>query len=69
VAVAGLIRAIQEGRVDADAVILLNITGGGYERIPAEVGVVTKPVDLALQGKDPMEQVCREIEKRLHAHA
>ena len=69
VAVAGLIRAIQEGRVDPDAVILLNITGGGYERIPAEVGVVTKPVDLALQGGDPMEQVCREIEKRLLAHA
>jgi cysteate synthase len=63
VAAAGLIRAVRDGIVDLDALILLNITGGGYERIPAEVGVVTKPVDLAVQGRSLPEQACQEIER------
>jgi cysteate synthase len=63
VAAAGLIRALHDGLVGPDEIILLNITGGGYERIPAEVGIVTKPVDLTIKRGSPAEQACSDISR------
>jgi cysteate synthase len=36
VAVASLIKAVEEGKVEKDATIMLNITGGGIQRIKRE---------------------------------
>lgn len=69
VAVAGLISALQEGLIDPDESILLNITGGGYRRIPAEVGTVTKPVDLRVRKGVSFGEACRAIRERDGNHA
>jgi cysteate synthase len=69
VAMAGLVRALREGLVDPDAVILLNITGGGYERIPAEVGIVQKPVDITMNRGQSADRICDEIDRWVSARA
>jgi len=44
VAVASLIKAVQEGKVEKEATIMLNITGGGMEKFKKEhIVVYAKP--------------------------
>jgi cysteate synthase len=69
VAVAGLIRARKEGLVDPGAVILLNITGGGYNRIRNELGVVVKAVDLSVKRGGTAGSIASTVQDWVNAHA
>jgi cysteate synthase len=45
VATASLIKAVKEGKVNKEAVIMLNITGGGIQRFKREHNLVYKKPD------------------------
>ncbi len=54
VALASLIRAVRENRVEKDSVIMLNITGGGVQRFKSEHTLIYKKPDAIFPvGADP----------------
>lgn len=62
VAVASLIQAVNDGKVEKDAVVMLNITGGGIQRFQREHEIhYLKPVKVFPLDPDP-EMVKRELE-------
>lgn len=61
VAVASLMAAVGEGRVEKDAVVMLNITGGGVKRYRREHAVVQQQPDLVF----PVDAKPEEVKERL----
>ena len=52
VALASLLRAVRDGRLERDSLVLLNVTGGGGERRRRETTVTTPVPDLSLRAGD-----------------
>lgn len=52
IALASLIEKVQNGNVAKDAIIMLNITGGGFERLAADYGLNRARADLVIDKKD-----------------
>lgn len=56
VAVASLIEAVKDGKVDKEAVVMLNVTGGGMDKFKKEKDVVyAKPIHIFPIDPDPEE--------------
>lgn len=53
IALAGMIKSINKGKVDRSKIILLNITGGGDNRIKSEVDMVYSKPDLIINSDTP----------------
>lgn len=63
VALASLMQCVKEGRVEKDAVVMLNITGGGIARYRREFNPVRQHPDLVFPvGADPEEVKSRVLE-------
>lgn len=62
VAVASLVQAINEGKVNKDEVIMLNITGGGEERAKSEGDVIYTRPHLVLDPDLPTEEIVSKVE-------
>lgn len=63
VAVASLNQAIENGVVDKDEVIMLNITGGGEELAKSENEVIYRQPDLVIDPALPAENIIEEVLK------
>ncbi len=63
VAVCSLYKAVRDGVVGKDDVIMLNITGGGEERAKSEGGVIYAQPHLVLDPALPAETIVAEVEK------
>jgi len=63
VSVCSLYKAVRDGVVKKDDVIMLNITGGGEERAKSEGGVVYAQPHLVLDPALPAETIVAEVEK------
>lgn len=63
VAVATLQQAVKAGRVEKDAVIMLNITGGGSERFKSEHPIVYKQPDHIFPVGADIEEIRKIVEK------
>lgn len=64
VAVASLRQALEEGKVERDAVVMLNVTGGGIGRLKAEHRVVYKKPEYVFRigaGADEVKRVVKEL--------
>ena len=61
-ATATLIKAVQDGKIDKDAVVMLNITGAGEEAFKAEHDVVYKEPDLVFPLNATTEEVVEAVE-------
>ena len=63
VALASLMQCVKEGRVEKDAVVMLNITGGGIARYRREFNPVRQHPDLVFPvGADPEDVKSRVLE-------
>lgn len=62
IATATLIKAVQDGKIDKDAYVMLNITGAGEEAFKAEHDVVYKEPDLVFPLNATVEQVVEAVE-------
>ncbi len=62
IATATLIKAVQDGKIDKDAVVMLNITGAGEEAFKAEHDVVYKEPDMVFPLNATVEQVVEAVE-------
>lgn len=62
IATATLIKAVQDGKIDKDAVVMLNITGAGEEAFKAEHDVVYKEPDLVFPLNATTEEVVEAVE-------
>ena len=62
IATATLIKAVQDGKIDKDAVVMLNITGAGEEAFKAEHDVVYKEPDLVFPLNATTEVVVEAVE-------
>ncbi|MBR2007089.1 MAG: cysteate synthase [Alistipes sp.] len=62
IATATLIKAVQDGKIDKDAVVMLNITGVGEEAFKAEHDVVYKEPDLVFPLNATTEEVVEAVE-------
>ena len=62
IATATLIKAVQDGKIDKDAVVMLNITGAGEEAFKAEHDVVYKEPDLVFPLNATTEEVVKAVE-------
>lgn len=63
VAVASLIKAVESGRVDKNASVMLNITGGGMDRYRKEHDTKAARADLILPVDAGADRVVRDVEK------
>ena len=63
VAVASLIKSVKSGRVDKNAAVMLNITGGGMERYRKEFKTSSAKADLVLPVDAQTDRVVEEVEK------
>lgn len=63
VAVASLSQAVENGTVDKDEVIMLNITGGGEELAKSENDVIYVKPDLVIDPELPAETIIEEVLK------
>ena len=61
IATASLIRALNEGVVDKDALVMLNITGGGEERFKSEHSLHYLKPDLIFGNNPEMEEVKEKL--------
>ncbi len=66
VSVAGLIKAVYEGKIDSNSCILLNITGGGYIRRQHEVNIFHKTPDVIVNYLD--QDIKSEIKEFLNKY-
>ena len=62
IATATLIKAVQDGKIDKDAYVMLNITGAGEEAFKAEHNVVYKEPDLVFPLNATVDQVVEAVE-------
>lgn len=62
IATATLIKAVQDGKIDKDAIVMLNITGAGEEAFKAEHDVVYKEPDLVFPLNATTEEVVEAVE-------
>ena len=62
IATATLIKAVQDGKIDKDAIVMLNITGAGEEAFKAEHDVVYKEPDLVFPLNATAEEVVEAVE-------
>ncbi|MBQ4532123.1 MAG: cysteate synthase [Alistipes sp.] len=62
IATATLIKAVQDGKIDKDAVVMLNITGAGEEAFKAEHDVVYKEPDRVFPLNATTEEVVEAVE-------
>ena len=62
IATATLIKAVQDGKIDKDAYVMLNITGAGEEAFKVEHNVVYKEPDLVFPLNATVEQVVEAVE-------
>lgn len=62
IATATLIKAVQDGKIDKDAYVMLNITGAGEEAFKSEHNVVYKEPDLVFPLNATVEQVVEAVE-------
>ena len=62
IATATLIKAVQDGKINKDAYVMLNITGAGEEAFKAEHDVVYKEPDLVFPLNATVEQVVEAVE-------
>lgn len=63
VAVVSLEKALQSGKVSADEVIMLNITGGGEKRFKKEFDYITVEPELILDQEAPAEEIISQVER------
>ena len=61
-AVCALSKAVQEGKVAKEDVVMLNITGGGFFEAMKD-GYVEKEPDLVLDPELPAEQITEQVKK------
>ncbi|MBP7175911.1 MAG: cysteate synthase [Thermoclostridium sp.] len=52
IALASLIKKLHNGNIQTDAIVMLNITGGGFERLAAEYKLIKAKADLVIDRKD-----------------
>lgn len=52
IALASLIKKLHNGDIQRDAIVMLNITGGGFERLAAEYELTGAKADLVIDRKD-----------------
>ncbi|MCF0132786.1 MAG: cysteate synthase [Blautia sp.] len=63
VAVCSLVKAVAEGAVAKDEIIMLNITGGGEARLMSEHSVIYAKPHLILDPDSPKEEIISKVEK------
>ena len=63
VATASLIQAVENNQVEKDAVIMLNITGGGEKRFKAEHKWISIEPHLVMDASTPAEEVIAAVDK------
>ncbi len=63
IALAGMIKSINSGKVDREKVILLNITGGGEKRFKAEKKVFQLAPNLVIDNNLPSEEIIDRVTK------
>lgn len=69
VCVASLIKAVETGSVDRNATILLNITGGGYERVRENYALQKITPYLAVRSGTTVDEVRDDIKEWVNSHA
>lgn len=63
IAIAGMIKSINSGKVDKDKVIMLNITGGGEERFKSTHNVALGKPDLIIDNRTDVKEIYTAVEK------
>ncbi len=63
IAIAGMIKSINSGKVDKDKVIMLNITGGGEERFKSTHNVALGKPDLIIDNRRDVKEIYTSVEK------
>ncbi|MFH0966419.1 MAG: cysteate synthase [Methanobacteriota archaeon] len=63
VCVAGLIKSVQNGTIQREARILLAITGGGYDRIQADIPIIVNTPSIRVDGKIEVEEIFRIVRR------
>lgn len=69
VSVASLITAVQDGKIDPDRNVMLNITGGGYKRVREEYDLIPVTAALATDNATSMDQIARFVNDWVKEHA
>ncbi|MCC7566482.1 MAG: cysteate synthase [Methanomicrobiaceae archaeon] len=69
VCIASLLQAVEAGGIDPAETVLLNVTGGGYERIREDHTIHAIPPYLRVGASTPLDAVRCEIEGWVKAHA
>ena len=63
IAIAGMIKSINSGKVDNDKVIMLNVTGGGEERFKSTHNVALGKPDLIIDNRTDVKEIYTAVEK------
>ncbi len=63
IAIAGMIKSINSGKVDKDKVIMLNVTGGGEERFKSTHNVALGKPDLIIDNRTDVKEIYTAVEK------
>ena len=63
IAIAGMIKSINSGKVDKDKVIMLNVTGGGEERFKSTHNVALGKPDLIIDNRRDVKEIYTSVEK------
>ena len=63
IAIAGIIKSINSGKVDKDKVIMLNVTGGGEERFKSTHNVALGKPDLIIDNRTDVKEIYTAVEK------
>jgi cysteate synthase len=67
VCVASFIRACEDGRIDERRTSLLNITGGGYERVREDFPLIPAEPGLTVPAGSPVDIVRKELLEMVNA--
>jgi len=62
IAIAGMIKSINSGKVDKDKVVMLNITGGGEERFKSTHKVSLGKPDLIIDNRTDVKEIYTSVE-------
>ncbi len=57
VCVASLLQAVEMGKVGKDEKVLLNISGGGYDRVKEDLAIIEIEPDLRMRWDTPIEEI------------
>lgn len=63
VCTASLLSSLETDRIRKDGVILLNITGGGYERVREDHEIIPVAADLTVEAGSPVDEIKSELLK------